>query len=115
MGPASKLNSVKKYVVSSNLKKADWNNTTIINKNIMEQIAALKNQPGTEIQIGGSARLVTSLLKNNLIDEFRFLIHPSIAGSGKHFFNDDMKINSLKLITTQTLEKGVVALHYETI
>src|SRR6188768_1777014 len=78
MGPASKLNSVKKYVVSSKLKKADWNNTTIINTNIIEEIKKLKAQKGTEIQIEGSAMLVRSLMEANIIDEFRFLVHPII-------------------------------------
>jgi dihydrofolate reductase len=85
MGPASKLNSVKKYVVSSKLKKADWNNTTIISDNIVEEIKKLKAVKGTEIQIEGSATLVKSLMQTDLIDEFRFLVHPIIAGNGKRF------------------------------
>jgi len=114
MGPASKLNSVKKYVISSKLKKAEWNNTTIISTNIVEEITRLKQQKGSEIQIEGSATLVQSLIKDNLIDEIRFLVHPIIAGSGKRFFKDGMNTNELKLVKTQTLEKGVVALYYQT-
>ncbi len=60
-GPASKLNSVPKYVVSSTLKKAEWKNSTIINESIVEEIAKLKQQPGKEIQIEGSPTLVQSL------------------------------------------------------
>ena len=113
MGPASKLNSVKKYVVSSKLKNADWNNTTIINENIVEEIKKLKAQNGTEIQIEGSATLVKSLIEANLIDEFRFLVNPIIAGNGKRFFKDGMQTSGLKLINTQTLDKGVIALCYQ--
>jgi dihydrofolate reductase len=115
MGPASKLNSVKKYVVSSKLKKADWNNTTIINENIVEEIKKLKAQNGTEIQIEGSATLVKSLMETNLIDEFRFLVNPIIAGNGKRFFKDGMQTSGLKLINTQTLDKGVIALCYQSL
>ena len=115
MGPASKLNSVAKYVVSSNLEKAEWNNTTIISKNIVEEITKLKQQNGNEIQIEGSATLVQSLMENNLIDEFRFLVHPIIAGKGERFFKDSMQSNGLKLISTQTLDKGVIVLCYQTL
>jgi dihydrofolate reductase len=115
MGPASKLNSVAKYVVSSSLKKAEWKNTKIIGENIVEEIKKLKQIEGTEIQIEGSATLVQSLMKANLIDEFRFLIHPIIAGSGKRFFKDDMQTTGLKLVNTKTIDKGVIVLYYETI
>ena len=115
MGPASKLNSVAKYVVSSSLKKAEWKNTKIIGENIVEEIKKLKQIKGTEIQIEGSATLVQSLMKANLIDEFRFLVHPIIAGSGKRFFKDGMQTTGLKLVNTKTIDKGVIVLYYETI
>jgi dihydrofolate reductase len=114
MGPASKLNSVKKYVVSSKLKKADWNNTTIISKNVVEEITKLKQQNGAEIQIEGSATLIKSLMETpNLIDEFRFLVHPIIAGNGKRFFKEGLETSGLKLLNIQTLEKGVIVLYYQ--
>src|SRR2546421_1814309 len=87
-GPASKLNSVSKYVVSSTLKQADWNNSTIIPENVVEEITKLKQQSGHEIQIEGSAILVQSLMETDLIDEYRFLVHPIIMGRGKRFFKD---------------------------
>jgi dihydrofolate reductase len=113
MGPASKLNSVDKFVVSTTLKKTDWNNTRIINKNIIGEIAKLKQQPGTEIQIEGSATLVKSLMGTNLIDEFRFLVHPVIMGGGKKFFIDGMPVMGLKLVKTETFDKGVVLLCFQ--
>jgi len=114
MGVAAKLNSVAKYVVSSKLKKAEWNNSTIIGENIVEEITRLKQQAGNEIQIEGSATLVQSLMKENLIDEFRFLVHPVIMGSGKRFFKEGMQTTGLKLVKTQTLDKGVILLCYQT-
>ena len=112
-GPASKLNSVPKYVVSSTLKKVAWNNSTIIDERIVEEIAQLKQQPGQEIQIEGSATLVHSLMPTGLIDEYKFLVHPIIMGSGKRFFKDGMGMTRLKLIDSKTLSLGVVVLTYQ--
>jgi dihydrofolate reductase len=112
-GPAAKINSMEKFVVSSQLEKAGWNNSTIINKDIIEEIKKLKLQKGNEIQIPGSATLVQSLMKENLIDEFRFLMHPVIIGSGKRFFQDGMKTPGMKLIKTQTFDNGVFLLCYQ--
>ena len=112
-GPAGTINSMEKFVVSTTLEKPAWNNSTIINKNIIEEIRELKKQNGNEIQIPGSATLVQSLMKANLIDEYRFLVHPIIMGSGKRFFKDEMKTSGMKLILTQTFDKGVVLLCYQ--
>ncbi len=112
MGVAGKLNSAPKYVVSSSLKKANWNNTTIIGKSVVAEIARLKEQPGREIQIEGSALLVQSLMAANLVDEYRFLVHPIIAGKGKRFFKDGMSTGALTLVSTQALDKGVMVLCY---
>ena len=112
-GPAGTINSMEKFVVSAKLEKPAWNNSTIINKNIIEEIRELKKQNGNEIQIPGSATLVQSLMKANLIDEYRFLVHPIIMGSGKRFFKDEMKTSGMKLILTQTFDKGVVLLCYQ--
>jgi dihydrofolate reductase len=112
-GLADKLNSVRKYVVSSTLKRVDWNNSTIIKENVVEEVTKLKKKPGTEIQIEGSATLVQTLMEANLVDEYRFLVHPIVMGSGKHFFNDRMHTSGLKLTKTQTLDLGVILLCYQ--
>jgi dihydrofolate reductase len=114
-GLADKINSVPKYVVSSTLKKADWNNTTIIKENIVEEVAKLKQLPGAEIHIEGSATLVKSLMEAHLIDEYQFLIHPIIIGSGKRFFKDGMTTRGLSFVKTETLDKGVVLQCYQPI
>ena len=112
-GLADKINSVPKYVVSATLKKAGWNNSTIIRENVITAITTLKQQPGNEIHIEGSATLVQSLMEVNLIDEYRFLIHPIIIGSGKRFFKDGMKTTGLKIVKTAALDKGVVLNCYQ--
>ena len=114
-GPAARINSMEKFVVSTRMEKADWNNSTIINKDVIEEIRKLKQQKGNEIQIPGSAALVQSLIKENLIDEFRFLVHPVIIGCGKRFFKEGMKTSEMKLVKTQAMEKGVVLLCYKSI
>ena len=112
-GLADKLNSVSKYVVSSTLKKAEWDNSIIIKDEVVEEITRLKQQPGHEIQIEGSATLVKSLMEAELIDEYRFLVHPIIMGSGKRFFKDGMDATKLKLVKTKELDLGVVLHCYQ--
>lgn len=112
MGVADKLNSVAKYVASTTLKTADWNNTTIISKDLSAEISNLKQQPGNEIQIEGSAELVASLARAGLIDEYRLLVHPVIMGKGRSFFTEGFQANALNLVKTERLDKGVIALHY---
>ncbi len=112
-GPASSINRMPKYVVSSSLKEANWNNSTIIKDNLIEEITKLKQQPGHDILIPGSATLVQSLMHTDLIDEYQFLVHPMIMGSGKRFFKDGMGMTRLKLVESKTLSLGVVLLCYK--
>ena len=113
MGIADRLNSAPKYVVSSTLKKAEWNNSTIINEDVVEEVTKLKQQPGQDILMFGSATLVQSLMEADLIDEYRFLVHPTIMGGGKRFFKDGMLATKLKLVKTETLNSGVTLDCYE--
>jgi dihydrofolate reductase len=108
MGVADRLNSAPKYVVSSTLKKAEWNNSTIINEDVVAEITKLKQQPGQDILVFGSATLLQSLMEADLVDEYRFLVHPIIMGSGKRFFRDEMVATKLKLVKTKTLNSGVI-------
>jgi dihydrofolate reductase len=113
MGVAARLNSLPKYVVSSTLKKADWTNSTIIDRDVTQAIAQLKQQPGQDLLIMGSSSLVHSLMQADLIDEYRFLVQPIFVGTGKRFFKDGMRSPRLKLVRSQTFELGVVVLCYE--
>jgi dihydrofolate reductase len=109
-GIADKLNTMPKYVVSSTLEKADWNNTTIIKDDVVRRIAELRS--GREILIMGSATLVKSLMDADLIDEFRLLVQPVIMGAGKRFFAEDMPMTRLKLAKTKFLPSGVNLVWY---
>jgi dihydrofolate reductase len=112
-GIAAHLNRVAKYVATRTLKTAEWNNTSIFNGDVVEQIRRLKEQPGDQILISGSAELVRSLMDTDLIDEFRFLLHPIVLGAGKRFFTDGMHTGSLKLVQAQQLDLGVLRLIYQ--
>ena len=91
----------------------DWNNSTLIKGEVGEQVAALKDQPGAEIQIHGSGHLIQTLMKHDLIDEYRLWIFPVLLGSGKRLFADGTMPAGLNLVDTQTSSTGVVIATYE--
>jgi dihydrofolate reductase len=101
-----------KYIVTSTPLQAQWNNSTVIQNNVVEEIAKLKQQPDREILIEGSAMLVQALLQADLIDELKLMVHPAIAGSGKRFFKDGMGMTKLKLVESKPISQGVVLLSY---
>ena len=111
-GFADRMNSLPKYVVSTTLDKAEWNNSTLIKGNIAEEIAKLKQQPGKDIGVSGSGMLVQTLMQHDLIDEYVLLVCPLVLGSGKRLFRNVSKTN-LKLIETKRLSSGVVVLTYQ--
>lgn len=111
-GVADKLNSAPKYVVSTTLQKADWNNSTQIKSNIIEEIRTLKQQPGSSIAIIGSAMLVHSLLGAGLIDEIQVLVHPIVLGTGVRLFVEGYS-SSFTLAESKILSNGVVYLTYQ--
>jgi dihydrofolate reductase len=112
-GIANHKNSMPKYVVTSKSLQAQWNNSMAIQNNVLEEIAKLKGQPGKDILIEGSATLVQALAQAGLIDEYQFLVHPALAGSGKRFFKEGVGLTKLKLLESKPLSLGVVALSYE--
>ena len=110
---AKKLNSIPKYVVSTTLNKVEWNNSTLIKKNVVREIAKLKKQPGSgTMSVIGSSKLAQTLMQHNLVDEYVLWIHPIILGSGKRLFADGTSPANLKLVETRTTSSGVLALRY---
>lgn len=113
-GLADKMNSAPKYVVSPTLAEANWHNTQrIIKENVIEEIRQFKQEPGDYLLIPGSATLVQSLMAADLIDEYRFLVHPVIMGSGQRFFKDGMPTTKMALVKTEPIDLGVSVLYYE--
>ena len=109
-GVADKMNSAPKYVVSTTLQKADWNNSTQLKS--IEELRKLKQQGDGRIGIIGSTKLVHSLLEADLIDEIQVLMHPIVLGKGVRLFPDGYH-SSMKLVDSKTLPLGVVYLSYQ--
>jgi dihydrofolate reductase len=107
------MKAKQKYVVSTTLQSAAaWRNSTIISKNVIEEVRKLKEQSGQNIYVDGSSVLVHALAQNNLVDEYSLLVYPLVLGSGKRVFANDARID-LKLVETKPFPTGVVLMRYE--
>jgi dihydrofolate reductase len=109
---AVQMNSIHKYVVSTTLDKAGWQNSTLISHDALTQIAELRQRPGKDIWVSGSATLVRALLREGLLDELRLMIFPLTVGRGDRFFTAGGSRFSLKLTASQTFGTGVLAVRY---
>ena len=107
------FDALDKVVFSTTLQEVDGNNTRIVRANIAEEVLALKQQPGKDIFVG-SLSIASQLSDRGLIDEYRFVVHPVIAGKGPRLFETVKPQERLLLdfIGSKTLHSGVVALHY---
>jgi dihydrofolate reductase len=105
---ARKFNSVRKYVASRTLDRVDWNNSSLIQGDVVDAIRRLKGQPGSELQVHGSGDLIQTLLQHQLIDEFRLWIFPIVLGTGKRLFANGTVPARLELVETRTSSTGVV-------
>jgi dihydrofolate reductase len=101
-----------KYVVSNTLTDASgWRNSTVISGNVVEEIRALKEQPGKDIYTDGSSVLVHTLAENDLVDEYSLLVYPIVLGTGKKVFPAGVN-TKLRLVETQSFPTGVVLMRY---
>ena len=113
-GPiADKFNSTKKYVASTTLGRLDWNNSLLLKGNTVQEIKKLKQQDGPELQVHGSGNLVQTLMKNDLVDEFRLKIFPITFGTGKRLFENGTIPAGFKLVDSKTSTTGVIVATYE--
>ena len=112
-GPyADAINALRKYVFSSTLESADWNNSTIIREDVVAAVTELKQQNGRDLIMYGHGRLSQTLLEHHLVDEIRFSVHPVLLG-GRAAAGGNGKTLPLKLTGTTPSPSGVVALTYE--
>jgi dihydrofolate reductase len=109
---ADNLNNAKKYVVSRTLNKVDWNNSTLIKGDVVNEIARLKEIDAPELQVHGSSNLIQTLLKQNLIDELHLWIFPVAIGNGKRFFGEGTIPSGFKLLESKTATTGVIIATY---
>ena len=112
---ASKLNALPKYVASTTLTSADWNNTTLIggSGDLAAEVAKLKEQPGDELQVHGSGALAHTLIEHDLVDEYRLLYFPLHLGTGKKLFRDGAAPAALRLVGATTTSTGVIIATYQ--
>jgi dihydrofolate reductase len=107
------MNAVPKVVFSNSLTSADWSNTTVATGNVAEMVTQLKRQPGKDIAVFGSSQLTVSMLKQNLVDELRVMVHPVLLGAGHSLFTGLSSRVQLKLQRTMTFRSGNVLLCYQ--
>jgi dihydrofolate reductase len=110
---ADKFNSMPKYVVSSTLEEPEWNNSTVLKGDVVEEVSRLKGELDGEIVVHGSARLAQTLLENDLIDELRLMVFPVVLGTGKRLFGETSDKKRLRLTDSKTVGDGVAILVYE--
>jgi dihydrofolate reductase len=110
---ADHLNGNPKVVISRTLDKVDWAHSTLVNSNTAEQISALKKMPGRNINVSGSATLVTWLVREHLLDEIDLLVFPVVVGGGKRIFEGEGENIPMKLVSSAALSGGVMHLNYE--
>lgn len=111
-GFAEKMNSMAKYVVSSTLESADWNNSTIIAGNVVDSVEELKRAPGQDILVAGSGVLVETLIEHRLVDEYRLMVFPIVLGAGKRLFEGEIETLPLELVESRAVGAGVCVLVY---
>jgi dihydrofolate reductase len=110
---ADMMNGYPKFVVSTTLREAEWNNSTVITGIVADEVSRLKQQPGKDILVFGSTELVNALVRHGLVDEFRLMVFPVVLGVGKRLFEDAGERRALSLVDTKTFGTDVVVLAYE--
>ncbi|WP_273847473.1 dihydrofolate reductase family protein [Rubrobacter calidifluminis] len=110
---ADMMNGYPKYVVSKTLEAPlEWSNSTLLRGDVAEEVSALKEQPGRDVLIFGSGELVNALMEHDLIDEYRLMVFPIVAGGGKRLFGDRVEAKVMEHVGTETFGSGVIVLTY---
>jgi dihydrofolate reductase len=113
-GPlADRLNSLPKYVVSSTLGDPEWNNSTVLKGDVLNEIAQLKQEIDGDIVVPGSFQLLRTLMEHDLVDELRLKIFPVVLGAGERLFGETSDQRPMRLLASRTIDDGVAVLTYE--
>jgi dihydrofolate reductase len=110
---ADRLNSLPKYVVSSTLEDPDWNNSTVLRGDVVDEVSKLKQVLNGEINVPASFQLVRTLIEHDLVDELRLKIFPVVLGAGERLFGETSDKRPMRLVGTETVGDGVAILTYE--
>ena len=111
----AKMNDAKKIVFTKTLDKSIWANTTLAKGDLVEEINNLKNQEGKDIMVYGGSQFVSSLIKNNLIDEYYLFINPTAIGNGMPIFKELSAYQSFEVKEVKHFECGIIVLVYKPI
>ena len=109
---ADRFNALPKYVVSSTLENPEWNNTTVLRGDVVEEVAKLRERYERDIVVHGSPQLAQTLIEHDLVDELRLLVYPVIVGAGKRLFGGTAHTRNLRLVETRTFDDGIHLLVY---
>jgi dihydrofolate reductase len=109
---ADMFNAMPKYVVSSTLENPEWNNTTVLRGDVVEEVAGLKKRFDRDIVVHGSPQLAQTLIEHDLVDELRLMVYPVIVGAGKRLFAETSGKKNLHLVETRTFNDGITVLVY---
>lgn len=110
---AEPLNTRPKYVASTTLTEPlAWQNSTVLQGDVAEAVAALRREEGDDLHVIGSTQLVQTLLEHDLVDEFRLMIDPLVLGGGKRIFRDDGVVRPLRLVDSQVTTTGAIIATY---
>ncbi len=107
------VNEAEKYVVSNTLKNPEWSNSHVISGNVAEELKQLKAQDGAPLQVHGSANMIQTLLKNDLVDELWLKLFPITLGKGKRLFEDGAMPAAFTLESSHVLPSGVIFANYK--
>jgi dihydrofolate reductase len=110
---ARPFNDATKYVASRGQPTLEWSNSVLLEGDAAEGIAALKQEDGPELQVHGSGDLIQTLLRHNLVDQYRLWVFPLVIGSGKRLFSDGTIPSGLRLVDSKVSTTGVVIGTYE--
>jgi dihydrofolate reductase len=109
---ARHLNSAPKYVASRTLRSLEWQNSTLLEGDVAEEVRKLKEQPGKNVAVLGSGELVQTLMEHDLVDEYFLAVFPIVLGSGKRLFRDADRVRKLSLVDSKSTTTGGVLLTY---
>ena len=110
---ADGMNKSEKIVFSKTLKKAEWNNTRVMNGDIVGEMRKMKKENGKSMTLLGSGTILSLFAENGLIDEYMFMLDPVAIGDGTSIFKGISKNLELKLVSSKPFKSGVVLLTYE--
>ena len=110
---ADKFNGMPKYVVSSTLEEAEWNNSTVLKGDVVEEVSKLRQELDGDIVVHGSGQLVQALLEHDLVDELRLMVFPVVLGTGKRLFGDTSDKKRLRLADSKMVGDGIAILIYQ--